>query len=207
MRFKSPSSDPCVVVENRDQLFRSFILECLPPTRAADSQPVLLLAQSPGSPVARALFELSGEIAARGYSAHVIFVDKGATGPAGDASVRFDVAFAHETRHAPSVVDGHEQLVLGAGAVWYGDVMRRDPEKRDAFSSFTKANSAIGGRARLTFARLWKTAQPLYQHALPAATPEVVAEPCAEVTGNITGIAAQSGVNETLAAWEPPLSH
>ena len=61
----------------------------------------------------------------------------------------------------PRFLDAHEQLVIGESASWTGDCMRRDPEKRDAYQSFNSNCLEATGWARISFERLWGSAEPL----------------------------------------------
>ena len=127
----------------------------------------------------------------------------------------FNSGFVHETRivSEPRMLDGHEQLVIGADHVWYGDSMRREPDKRDAYSAFSPCDAVAGGRALATFARIWAQAAPVYVHsglvAAIASTeplkPEAPIEPTATI--HPTPAALPPGAAETLDAWQPSTRH
>lgn len=61
----------------------------------------------------------------------------------------------------PRLLDAHEQIILDDTAIWIGDCMRRDPEKRDAFECYSEDSAEAVAWARACFARLWRAAEPL----------------------------------------------
>lgn len=61
------------------------------------------------------------------------------------------------------LLDAHEQIILDDTAIWIGDCMRRDPEKRDAFECYSEDSAEAVAWARACFARLWRAAEPLPQ--------------------------------------------
>ncbi|MEW5964140.1 MAG: hypothetical protein AB1749_11315 [Pseudomonadota bacterium] len=61
----------------------------------------------------------------------------------------------------PRLLDAHEQIILDDTAIWIGDCMRRDPEKRDAFECYAEDAAEVVAWARACFARLWRVAEPL----------------------------------------------
>ena len=167
MQFKAPIRPMAADREDREHKLREFVQVGVAEAGAA-GEPILLVARCPDSLSTRLLFALSAELAASGVAARIVFAGAPlvATGEAWNLS--FDPAFRHEIRllRDPRYLDGHEQMVVGTSSVWFGDSMRREMDKRDAFSSFIAGNPETAGRARVTFERLWTAAEPLYQHQL-----------------------------------------
>jgi hypothetical protein len=85
----------------------------------------------------------------------------------------------------PRLLDAHEQIILDDTAIWIGDCMRRDPEKRDAFECYSEDAAEAVAWARACFARLWRAAEPL---SLPVRRP--VDEPA---TAAVAAVLPSSG--------------
>ncbi|HRD77933.1 MAG TPA: hypothetical protein PK264_18675 [Hyphomicrobiaceae bacterium] len=125
---------------------------------------VAVIARSTASPVIEALSRHAPALAGTCSSLRIVvaeFCRKDAaallhtfTGISGTGSA------GAEIRHAcrPRLIDAHEQLVFGDRWCWYGDSMRRDPRKRDAFESFANGNTELTRLAWLSFNRFWQTA-------------------------------------------------
>ena len=203
MHVKTPVYCDKAYVEAKEQQLREFLRTGALSGNGADRS-VLLLVRSPECLVARTLCSVSKALAQAGYSAKIIFA-AGCTAGTGDTwSLAFDPAFFHETRilRDNRYLDGHEQLVCGSDHVWFGDSMRREPDKRDAYSSFIPSNTEMTSRARSTFARIWEAGEPVCsrdQSAVPSATDEV-AEAIAA-----TSLAAE--ITATLTEWTPTDRH
>lgn len=207
--------------QDREQQLRDFIRDGVR-TATAGSAKIRVLARAPESMVARILFEMSGEIAARGLSAEIVFAGA-AVVQAGDSwQLAFDPALAHEIRLArePRLLDGHEQLVIGDGHVWFGDSMRREGDKRDAFASFANGDLGAGRRATATYLRIWAAAEIVYSHrsvesgamrhaGVPAGSPKVpeIAAANAGVVVVASADGLPAGAAETLGAWQPSTRH
>ncbi len=73
------------------------------------------------------------------------------------APLEVRVTSSQDLRHA------HEQLVIGDGATWIGDCMRRDPTKRDALQSFNTSCEDTIRWARISFDRIWDVSQPILE--------------------------------------------
>lgn len=128
---------------------------------------VLLVARSPASPVAKAVAAVAAG-QTTGFALHVIFMSS----PARDQALEGGVDVTHYANAvgiiaSPRFADVHEQLVLGASMVWFGDSMRREPEKRDAFERYMRNNNEAGRDARRTFTRLWTHASPVAVTRVP----------------------------------------
>lgn len=149
--------------------FIGYYLDRLSITEAPDEaqRSVTLLARSPLSPSARAVLGLAQEISAHDVQMFVIFcklepaeqiadwIDLAVT-PC-DGLARLDLRWARST----SLLDAHEQMVLGTQLSWSGDCMRREPEKRDAYELFATFNSEATQRAMRSFHALWNLSQPV----------------------------------------------
>jgi len=183
MQSKPVTRTPAELRADRETELREFIEASL--LRADQSGPasVLLVARSPDSVAFQSLFSLSGSLSRRGISARIVIM----SGEAGERwNVDFERGFQHEIRlgHDLRLLDAHEQIVAGEAAVWFGDSMRREPERRDAFCQFNRDNSEMARRSRRTFEHLWSVCKPLYRHEFPLA-------------GSLSAAA------ETLAVWQP----
>jgi hypothetical protein len=115
---------------------------------------VLVVARSARSPVLQALHMVVRDGIIPGIKARIVIADEEAGPVAGDGGeLACDVRIAN----SPRLLDAHEQLIVG-DATWYGDSMRRDPMKRDAFECVVTNDLVAAPRARATFDRLWQSA-------------------------------------------------
>lgn len=115
---------------------------------------VLVVARSAHSPVLQALHTMVRDGIIPGIEARIIIADEEAGAASGDSGeLACDVRIANN----PRLLDAHEQLIVG-DATWYGDSMRRDPMKRDAFECFLANDPIAARRARATFDKLWQSA-------------------------------------------------
>jgi hypothetical protein len=145
------------------------------------------LAESPGiagtvtaivrnceSPAARALLAALSEARKTRLDIRVIIADV-RIGDPNSPSLR-DIT-GIECRHLsdPRFGASHEQLVVGRTHVWIGDCLRRDPNKRDAFELYHKADPVARKCAAISFERLWARATPLTSLKGPDVAPEVIA--------------------------------
>jgi hypothetical protein len=216
MNARSPLPTGPRAREEREATLRAFILGEIEAASGERPDAIAVLAFSPESPVTRAVLSLSGDLAARGMGATIILTG-GAAATANETwDLVFSSSFTHEIRLTtnPRVLDGHEQLIIGDRAVWFGDCMRRDPEKRDAFEKFVTGEPRETQAARLTFARLWQNAQPIYANAQVAAVtvgPASSADeaPASALPPNVATMGTTSGkdILETLEAWQPATRH
>ncbi len=167
MSLNTPRSTAITTKEERERKLKTFMLDQIGPSSDHRADAIALVAQSPSSAVVSALLSLSETFADRGIGASIILTG-GAVAAANETwNLVFSSRFVHEIRLTsnPRVLDGHEQLIVGDTASWFGDCMRRDPAKTDTFEKFTPNAPAEARAARMTFARLWNTAQPVYTSA------------------------------------------
>jgi hypothetical protein len=140
----------------------------------------LVIARSPGSPVAQALRLHAARLAATGIRVRTIFSE---VEPA-NAVLAAPFAAPGECRivRDSRLLAAHEQLVLSPNAAWTGDCMRRDPAKRDTYELFSPNSVEISGLAARSFERLWRSAVPV--ESMPALPPSI-----ASVLNELAGIA------------------
>lgn len=170
MQIKAPARTDNREREDREQQLKEFMRAALEAVKSGPGE-ILLVARAPESLAAKALFAISDECASRSIRARIVFAG-GALVKTGEAwHLSFDPAFRHEIRllHDARFLDGHEQLVLGATAQWFGDSMRREPDKRDALALYKQADHEGASRSRATFERLWALAIPVYAHSMATA--------------------------------------
>ncbi len=218
MRAKSPPFKPFETKEERESSIKAFIADALDETMSGRGDAIALLARSPSSPVVAALLGLSEELAARRIGAAIVLAG-GATASEDETwSLSFSAKFVHEIRLTsnPRVLDGHEQLIVGDRSVWYGDCMRRDPMKRDAFASFLPNDVAAVRASRFAFRSLWTRGQSIYRSAALAAVVvtasdalglQTVAAVPTTPRETLQHLSNGSSIAETLAAWQPSTRH
>lgn len=200
MRSNVLPRSPSELRAERELQIKSFIEAALVDNDGDRSESLLVVARSPESAVVRAVFSLSGLLDAHKISARIVLM---AGGEGERWTLDFCPGFQHEARIAtdPRVLDAHEQLVIGGKATWFGDSMRREPEKRDAFMQFTASDKEVARRSRLTFEWLWARCQPLYRHEASGTIPMAL-------DSGETGTAAiAQDVLATLNAWLPSSRH
>ncbi len=158
---------------------------------------VTLLARSPNSPAAQALIALSSELRSLDVTLGVIFTK---LEPAEPLSSWIDLAQPQSHRRAivclrwarnPSLLDAHEQMVLGPLMSWSGDCMRRIPESRDAYELYDTCHEQSARRAALSFKAMWEVCEGL-PFSRPLAMPAGLASPGEPGIGAFTGELPQS---------------
>ncbi|MGE0766119.1 MAG: hypothetical protein AB7L90_06615 [Hyphomicrobiaceae bacterium] len=219
MRPTNPPFRPFETKEERETSLIAFIRNALDATASGRVDAISVLARSPSSPVVAALLTLSEELAATRVGSRFVLAGGSAAAENETWNLTFSASFVHEIRltSSPRVLDGHEQLIVGDRAVWFGDCMRRDPTKRDAFNSYLPNDPATARASRFAFQSLWQRAQSIYRNG--ALSSVVVTS--SEETGASTVAAVPAGpvdtlrhlggngssVAETLAAWQPLTRH
>lgn len=216
MRATPPPFKPFETKEEREANIRSFIEAAMVGEPDGRADAIAVLAVSPESPVAKALLSISDRLADRGLGAAIVFAG-GATAAKDETwSLSFSARFLHEIRLTthPRILDAHEQIIVGSRAHWYGDCMRRDPWKRDAYASFTPDDPHATRTARANFSRLWERAQSIYRNTalssvmLSTSSDQRSIGMTAVSTGAVAADEAMLGsIGETLAAWQPSRRH
>lgn len=129
---------------------------------------VTVLARSAASPALRALIHRHEALKARGVRARAI-VAYLEPGDALRETVETLVALAPERKvnellrwaNKTCIHDAHEQLTLGTGLSWSGDMMRREPGKCDGLDLFEKDAPQTVRLGRLAFEAIWTISAPL----------------------------------------------
>ncbi|MEZ5853256.1 MAG: hypothetical protein R3D67_00375 [Hyphomicrobiaceae bacterium] len=227
MSLNTPRSTGTTTKEEQEKKLKTFMLEQAGTSPAETTDALAVLAQSPSSPVVRALLALSDDLAKRGLGAKIILTGGALAARDETWNLVFSSRFVHEIRLTtnPRILDGHEQLVIADRALWFGDCMRRDPAKIDGFEKFS-ANSPVEARsARTTFTRLWQSAQPVYTSAaiasisvdrLTAARRNADYDAAERARSLLTAASNASGQHtmgntqdllETLRVWRPSTRH
>ena len=219
MRPTTPPFRPFETKEERESNLRTFIRDSLDEAASGRVDAIAVLARSPSSPVVEALLAMSEELATSRIGALVVLAGGTAAAENETWNLTFSSNFVHEIRLTsnPRVLDGHEQLIVGDRAIWYGDCMRRDPAKRDAFNSYLPNDPAAVRSGRFAFQSLWRRAQSIYRNA--ALSSVVVTSSTDNGAKTVAAIPAGpvetlrhlgnngSSIAETLAAWQPSTRH
>jgi hypothetical protein len=141
------------------------------PEQAPDARRLTILARSPISSVVRAIVGRAGDLRARGVMVKALLarVDP-------DDSLReLAATLTTLTPHRPldelmrwadnrCLLEAHEQLTLGPAMCWSGDMMRRDPAKRDGLDLFEADAPHTVRLGALAFDAIWNISA-----AVPAA--------------------------------------
>lgn len=157
----------------------------------AEPRTAYLVAKSPASPVAKALEALMADLESGGFEVHVVFAEREP-----EAGVRpwmrsaSSVSWARDHR----LLEAHEQLLVGRSICWFGDSMRRDPDKSDLHEQLVKDCKRTSCAALRAFEHLARLSMPVKPRrvtgSLKAVSASVAAAAAAHVEG--AGEAAQS---------------
>ena len=219
MRPTDPPFRPFETREERETSLKTFIRDALDETATGRTDAIAILARSPSSPVVAALLSMSDELAERRVGVSIVLAGGSVAARDETWNLTFSAKLVHEIRLTgnPRVLDGHEQLIVSDRAVWFGDCMRRDPGKRDAFSVSLPNNREAAIASRFAFGALWRSAQSIYRNA--ALSSVVVASSEAAGASTVAAVPAGpmetlrhlggngSSITETLAAWQPSTRH
>lgn len=149
--------------------FAGFFLDRLSVVENAtiEQRTVTLIARSPASPAARALFAALHEARALDVRFQLSFCKlESAELMSGwmdlclGTAAAAPIAELRWARH-PGLSDAHEQMVLGLATSWHGDSMRRDSETRDAFETYETFNTEAARRASHAFNGIWRMCEPV----------------------------------------------
>jgi hypothetical protein len=135
---------------------------------------VFVTARSPDSPVIRALIDRAEQLRLQNVRAKAIIahLEPAATLKelmgtlnrlAGEASNGDLIRWFSGT----SLLDAHEQLVLGSSMCWTGDAMNREPGKCDALDLFEQAAPVRVFYGVSSFARIWPICSGLSRKSGP----------------------------------------
>jgi hypothetical protein len=165
MQIKVPPSSLCDLLETREQRLTGFLTASMQDAAgvlvATTERTILAVARCGESPVARALIALRPTLATTGFKVRVVFseedaqIDQFIAGSA-DGRAMPDVRFVRN----PRLRDAHEQLIVCGSAVWFGDSLRRDINRRDLFEQFLGAAPETALAAARAFERLWSRTEP-----------------------------------------------
>jgi hypothetical protein len=165
MQIKVPPSTHRDLLETREQRLTGFLTAGMQEAAAAregmTEGTILAVARCGESPVARALIALRPVLAARGYKVRVVFSEE-------DAQVDQFIAGSTDGGTLPEVRvvrnprlrDAHEQLIVCGAAVWFGDSLRRDNNRRDLFEQYLESAPDAALAAARAFERLWARTEP-----------------------------------------------
>ncbi|HEY8194556.1 MAG TPA: hypothetical protein VIF13_05870 [Hyphomicrobium sp.] len=159
MRISSPTRFMMTAQTDKEARLKDFIAEGLSGLAAGVVGTVTLIVRDSESPVARALGVALSEGLLEASSIKVILAS--AQIEDGAPSLRDVAGVECRLLKDPRFGASHEQLVIGRTHVWIGDCLRRDPNKRDAFELYHKADAAARMYAAVSFEKLWAHAKPM----------------------------------------------
>jgi hypothetical protein len=174
MRISSPSQLMTMSRTDKETRLKDFIVESLAVLTEGTEEPgtVMMIARNADSPAARALFAALLETAS---AADVRLIIADTRIENASPSLRDIAGIECRLLADPRFGASHEQLVVGRTHVWIGDCLRRDPNKRDAFELYHKADLVARKCATISFERLWARAKPLASGKNPEIAPEIFA--------------------------------
>jgi hypothetical protein len=165
MQIKVPPSITRDLLETREQRLTGFLTAGMQDVAGAregvSERTILAVARCGESPVARALIALRPTMAATGFKVRVVFseedaqVDQFIAGSV-DGGALPDIRIVRN----PRLRDAHEQLIVSGSAVWFGDSLRRDINRRDLFEQFLGGAPETAVAAARAFEKLWARTEP-----------------------------------------------
>ena len=165
MQIKVPPSTLRDLLETRERRLTGFLTAGIQDAAGAregtTEGAILAVARCGESPVARALTALRPTLAAAGFKVRVVFSED-------DAQVDQFIAGGHDGCAMPDVRivrnprlrDAHEQIIVCGSAVWFGDSLRRDINRRDLFEQYLGAAPEAALAAARAFDKLWARTEP-----------------------------------------------
>ena len=166
MHLKPPTDMQVVKWQEKEERLTAFIAADIRERISSSANAeytYTLIARSLESPVVRALVALSGELSRSNISVRLVMSSIDLMPH--DEVVQIDEMQAHTTttRLASDsrLFDAHEQLVLSNNRVWIGDVLRREPAKRDAYENYSTSCEDTVRFAQLAFERIWSASKPV----------------------------------------------
>lgn len=146
---------------------------------------VFAVARSAESPVVRALVALRTVLSEKHVNVRLVISDDDVPldpfimgGSGESAGCLSEVRIVRD----PRLRDAHEQLIVSAAAVWFGDSLRRDIHRRDLFEQFLSDAPDAARAAAHGFQQLWSRTEPCL--ALPALAADSLTAAPNRKTGN-----------------------
>ena len=158
------------LTKDRHERYFSQYIQWLDEERdgAAASRHVTIIARSPQSGVVRALLSSADELKNRGISVRAIFGDLEPNDLLRQTcdtlqALSKDIEIGDLVRWAKSasLMDAHEQLILGQRMCWSGDSMRRQPGNRIGLDLFEPAAPHTCRLGILAFEAIWGISDPI----------------------------------------------
>ncbi len=167
MHLKPPTDIKVVKKEEKEAFLRAFIiadLENLTATKTHNNPTYSVIVRSTQSPVFKALSSLKTQIDQAGVTVKMIIStidDSFQDHPPQEQTAGAEID-SPNTRLVSDhrLFDAHEQLVLSENRVWIGDIMRREPAKRDAYENYNENCETSTIWAKRAFDRLWEVSKP-----------------------------------------------
>ena len=165
MQIKVPPSTHRDLLETREQRLTGFLTASIQDVagirEGTTEGAILAVARCGESPVTQALIALRPTLAAAGFKIRVVFSEEDArvdqfVAGSQDGGTMPDVRIVRN----PRLRDAHEQVIVCGAAVWFGDSLRRDNNRRDLFEQFLGAAPEAALAAARAFEKLWARTEP-----------------------------------------------
>lgn len=135
---------------------------------------ITLIARSPAAPTARAILQTAQEIERQQVSVQIIFAKLAPVEMLIELATSLHISPRGNSVSTirfiknPSLLNAHEQLVLGTRICWTGDMLRRSEEQRNGLDLLEENAPGSVCLGELAFNAMWKVAKPLPARAFVA---------------------------------------
>jgi hypothetical protein len=192
-RYSSERQHP---VERFSAILSTYLLRLETEGGNLPERNITLIARSPAAAAARALVGLAKELERQHVSVQIIFAKLAPVELLIELASSLKITPREHSPSAirfiknPSLLNAHEQLIIGTSTCWTGDMLRRSEEQRNGLDLLEENAPGSVRLAEFAFNAIWNIAKPAPARAFttprrlfqaPSALPPVLA--AAELAG------------------------
>ncbi len=167
--FNKKPATACQHFTERLSMRIGAYLQRLDPGRGqAEERALTLIARSPASEIARALAFQADNLRRHDISARMIFARLAPVELAGEMACALRLTGVQDSRMSavrviriPALLNAHEQLVIGSGCSWTGDVLRRAEGNRNGLDLWEDNSCGAARLAQFAFNSIWSASTPV----------------------------------------------
>lgn len=165
---KRPPTDPRQSIEKFSAVIAAYLNRLEANGGGLEERSLTLIARSPSSPVARALALEANGLARQQVSVQIILSKLAPSDLLTELAAALNLIAPRDGRpecvrliRTPSLLNAHEQLVLGSGIAWTGDMLRRCEENRNGLDLLEIDAPGSVRLAQFAFNAIWQIAKPV----------------------------------------------